>query len=165
MDSFQLLGALRRHIPWSGEQAVDERVLLVFPMQDKDVLCNSENKDGGIRATWPTRQNSLESDVTALNSIASLVQTARLRASDCVTDNVRRAGWLMNLQPLITSTHRRRAAHMNTSPAVTHTSHLQPSPIILKPTVEIAGRLSTVHRIIYLHLSCTICNIFARRLW
>lgn len=57
--------------------------------------------------------NSLESDITALNSsIISLscprcTAGARLHASDCVIDNVRRAGSLMNLQPLITGMHSR----------------------------------------------------------
>lgn len=34
-----MLSVLQRQIPWSGKQAIDERVLLVFPMENKDVLC------------------------------------------------------------------------------------------------------------------------------
>lgn len=31
-------------IPWSGKQAIDERILLVFSVENKDVLCKEKIK-------------------------------------------------------------------------------------------------------------------------
>lgn len=39
-----MLCQLHRYIPWSGEQPVDKRVLLVFPMKDKYVFCLGEQR-------------------------------------------------------------------------------------------------------------------------
>lgn len=110
---------LHTYIPWSGEQSIDKRVLLVFPMKDKYVLClgeqrkkkeeqgedeeeekrkgREETNKWSLNCDWVTRDILISVVKVSVNSLCLCVcmcvcTCVHINQHDCATNSVGRCG-------------------------------------------------------------------------